>query len=169
VEVYDLTTGRATVSLGPGSPFSLAFDPSGQYLAVGHQAGRAQVFDFVELVEGKAAAEAAVFDVVTDDDDLWGVALSGNGVLATSSAESLRLWDVNTLELIGSPRVDTLLPGFPAFSPDDAYLLYADGRSLRRYIFEPQALIDLAATRVTRALTVAECNRYLISDCREPG
>jgi WD40 repeat protein len=169
IEIYDIATGEAVVTIGPGPLFSFAVDPSGRYLAVGRRDGRAQVFDLTALVDGTSIAGATLFDYAVDDDELWGVAISETGLLATSSAESLGIWNIETLELIGSPSADVTLPGFPTFGPDGSYLLYADGRGIHRYVFDTQDLLERAATRVTRSLTGAECERYLIADCPATG
>ena len=73
----------------------------------------------------------------------------------------VRLWDIDTDELI----VEFRRVGGPASNDLGARrelcLLYADGRLLRRFYLDPERLIELAESRVTRELTPDECRRYL--------
>jgi hypothetical protein len=67
-------------------------------------------------------------------------------------------------DLIAEPYVGTKFPPVSTFGPDGDYLLYGD-TGVRTFYFEPEPLIKLAETRVTRGLTTEECERYLGTAC----
>ena len=74
----------------------------------------------------------------------------------------IRLWDINTDELILEFRSDLVERIAPVtFAPDGSYLLYPDAGVIRRFYLDPERLIELAESRVTRELTPDECRRYL--------
>jgi WD40 repeat protein len=142
---------------------SVAFDPTGRYLATVTFEGGALVFDLLQLENGIPPREAVVFAQVVDSGLMTSVDLDANGVLVTASLSSLRLWDIHS----GKHIVDVPMTGGAArFSPDGAYVYYADHSDLggligRRLPLHTDALIALAESRVTRGLTVDECRRYL--------
>jgi WD40 repeat protein len=168
IDVIDTATGATVLALDI-SPTMIGFDPTGRYLAAGTYEGGAVVVDVAAAVEGRPMEEAVVFDAEVATGLVSGIALTGDGVLATAASESdfVRLWDVTDGALIVELRAD--LDGeFPprlAFGPDGSYLLYpASGNVLHRYLRDTDDLVELAESRVTRALTDEECRRYLIVD-----
>ena len=66
--------------------------------------------------------------------------------------------------MIAEPYVGTDFPPVSTFGPDGDYLLYGDS-GIRTFYFDPEPLIKLAETRVTRGLTPEECERYLETAC----
>jgi hypothetical protein len=96
------------------------------------------------------------------------VDISADGVFATSAFGSLRLWNINTGEQVIQVPVATTAPPYGIFTHEGDYLLYADqtegGYVLRRFPLDPDEIIELAETRVTRGFTAAECRRYELSD-----
>jgi len=93
--------------------------------------------------------------------------------LATASPDEVRLWDVSALYDTAGQRDEVsvaellVLPGGPglSFSEDGSELITAgiDGL-LRVYLFEPDALLSLARTRLTRWWIEDECRQYLHLD-----
>lgn len=167
VELYDMTTGELVTILDFEAdwPLTLAFDPTGRYLAGGNQNGRAWVLDVVAAVEGIPAQEALVFHQAVDTGGL-GAVINANGVLATYALDSLRLWDIHTGTPLIDVPVDTDDRPFAAFNPAGDELFYADGNAssgytLRRFPLDVDRLVELAESRLTRDLTNDECRRFL--------
>ena len=128
---------------------SVVFDPTGRYLAAVGDQGDAVVLDMARLVAGSPPPDAVVFSQTIDTGQMISVALDANGVLATSTFGSLRLWDVHTGELIVELPVEGAGPPFPRFSSDGAYLYYNDDPGLgavvvRRYPLDTDQLVEFA-------------------------
>ena len=167
--IYDLAGDEPVIiqldDLGFAA-FSAAFDPTGRYLAAVGAEGDAVVLDMEQLVEGASVGEAVVFDRTVDTGLMISLALDADGVLATSTFGSLRLWDIHSGELIVEIPVEGDGPSHPRVSQDGDYLYYVDdsdlgGMVVRRFPLDTDELIELAESRVTRRLTDDECRRYL--------
>jgi WD40 repeat protein len=161
--IYDMATGQRVAGWEETDPIHLAFDPSGQYLAVGDVGGRAWVIDLAAVLRGRSVAEATIFDAQVFDDIVWRVAMGADGVLAASRTDAVRLWDVFEGRPIGAPLVNESLPTL-AFHPDGRSLMYTD-QGIRTYWLDSEPLVPLARDRVTRELTEQECVRYLGDSC----
>ncbi len=174
LEIYDMMSGNVIVSLDV-LPTLIRFDPTGRYLASGTLDGRVIVLDLTAVVGGATAEDALIMDQNVAPGGVPGIAISANGVLATSAFDSsfIRLWDFHTGRLITELRtsLDGSSPPHLNFSPDGSYLLYPDaGHVLRKFFLDTQQLIELAESRVVRGLTDDECRRYLEpSSCQEPS
>ena len=125
--------------------------------------GDAWVLDMLAILEGNSPEDSLIFRT-PGDNIFWRVAINADGVLATTSARSLRLWDVFDGSMIAEPYVGSNAPPVSTFGPEGDYLLYGDG-GIRTFNFDPEPLIKLAETRVTRDLTAEECERYLETAC----
>ena len=163
LEIYDMEDLRLVGSLERGSGlYSMAFDPSGRYLAVGHGARRASVIDMTNVERGMTVADSVIFEEAVAVSDVSAVSINADGVLAASTYGRVGLWDIHTRQLVTDPptRIDT--PAFAALTPDGSQLLYVDaGYVLRRWFLDPADLIEHARGRVTRSLSDTECMRYL--------
>jgi len=174
VEVWDLDTRSlvTVVGLADDTAFSAGnFDPTGRYLVGGSVLGRVWVLDLAAVIEGTPADRAFVFDVQAHEGPTIGQAISRNGLVATSThGEPLRIWDMASGELWVELDVDMSLAPFVMFSRDDEYLYYTDssydGYVIRRFPLDPDRLIELAESRITRNLTDDECRRFP-SACNE--
>jgi len=145
---------------------TIAFDPTGRYLAAVGSEGRAFVLDMAQLVAGGPATDAVVFDRIVESGLLIGVDLDGDGVLATGTFGSLRLWNIHTGEHITDIPVEGDIPPQPRFSSDGDYLYYVDDPGfdlavVRRFPMDTDELTALAESRVTRGLSGDECLRFL--------
>jgi WD40 repeat protein len=165
LEVYDMVTGELLASLEV-LPTMIRFDPTGRYLASGTLDGRVVVLDLAARVGGTAVEDALVMDATVATGGVPGIALTADGVLATSAFDSpfIRLWDIHTGGLLAELRtgLDGSSPPQLNFSPDGSYLLYPDaGNVLRKFSLNTDHLVDLARTRVTRPLSEDECRRFL--------
>lgn len=167
VEIYDMQTRSLLSTLGLEGDFifSAAFDPTGRYLHGGTQHGRAWVMDFAAVVDGTPASDALVMNVVAHVGGVPIQVMNADGVLATGAVNgTLRLWDVSQGALIVELERDMDSLPFVAFSPDGEYLYYSDlgqaGYVIRRFALDPEQLVALAESRVTRELTEDECRRF---------
>lgn len=170
-EIHDLQTGEhmATIEFPDDEANVVNIDPSGQYLLGGNENGRAWALDLTAIVSGASVEEAMVLDFTAHTGGVTDLALSSGGILATQSFGSLRLWDFETATHLIDIDVDLDDPPYALFSPDEDYLLYRDsggetGDVLRRFLLDPDELIALADSRLTRSFTAEECDRYNI-DC----
>ena len=113
VEIYDLETGEMMSSFSARDVgiqychLGISFDPAGRYLAGGSLDGWVWVLDLAEVVSGASAADAIVFNELAHTGIVPGPSITSDGILATSGADSMiRLWDINTDELILEFRSD---------------------------------------------------------------
>ena len=153
-----------SLDFGDDYPFGLSFDPEGKWLAGGTAEGHAWVLDLAAVVAGTAAADAMLFDQAAHQGVNLGHALSADGLLATAGLSDgrVKLWDVSSGDLVIELETEPSDASRPVeFSPDGSYLLYNDGGVLRRYLLDPDELVELAESRLTRGLTPEECRRYL--------
>jgi serine/threonine protein kinase/DNA-binding SARP family transcriptional activator/WD40 repeat protein len=161
VEIYDLSEPRLLITL-EHSVLGLAFDPTGRYLAGGGDSG-AWVVDMEQVVNGVSAEEVLVFDDPVDPGGLL-VEINADGILATSAFGSLRLWDINTADQMIQVPVTTTDPPYAIFTIEGDHVVYVDreerGHVLRQFPLDPEELIALGESRVTRGFTTDECRRY---------
>jgi serine/threonine protein kinase len=170
VDIYDTLDGRLLTRLEAASEdwedtsLTLGFDPGGRFLVVGGARSRVAVIDLAMVAEGRTAADSIVFDQPVDPGGVPMVSLNRNGILATSAFGSLRLWDIHRGEQIIQIPVRITRPVSATFTRGGDHLLYIDesesGHVLRRFLLDPNELIDLARSLVTRDLTPEECGRY---------
>ncbi len=160
VIVWDSKTGEQlfvqTTSIY-GS-WDVAFSPNGRDLATADDDGTVRVWRLDASPE-----ERLLFQLAGHGSAVRSVAYSPDGrYLASASANLTRVWDTTTGQLLytlpGHTRVITDLE----FSPDNRHLASsgADGTG-RIYILPIDELMDLARSRLTRAITDEECQQYL--------
>jgi WD40 repeat protein/DNA-binding SARP family transcriptional activator len=157
LHVYDLTTNRRLfVASQPVRIWGVDYSSDGARLVTGGFGGTVLIRD---AQTGAALFElsghtSTVLAVVFSPDDRYVATASGDG--------TARLWDAETgAELLtltghdGGVRAVT-------FSPDGTRLATAgrDG-TVRVYLLDIQELMALAQARLTRALTIEECTKYL--------
>jgi hypothetical protein len=126
VEIYDMQTSRLMMKSDSRETVSLAFDSSGRYLAGGDDiTGSAWVLDMVAMSEGKSWEDSLIFETVADDELVWRVALNSDGVLATTGARTLRLWDIFEQKMIAEPYVARTFPPVSTFGPEHRSVIMA--------------------------------------------
>jgi WD40 repeat protein len=176
-KIWDLATRRMLLTL-PGElhPSHAAFSPDGRLIAIAHCGGFISVWDArTGNIKIRLLGHTACISPITFSPD-------GTRLASTSADRTLRIWDLQTAgELLtismGGPGT---LPGGGAgltalaFSPDDKMLLasvaYNGGTDVdtRSFLLEPEALVALAKSRLTRGFTTDECQRYLHMDVCPP-
>jgi len=152
-----------------GFTMDVAFSPDSTRLAGAHPDGAVSLWDVTEPDVGDR--ERRLTTLTGNRGLVRSVAFSPDGQqLACSSADVTRVWDVAS----GQPLYS--LPGHSktvfdvAFSPDGTRLASGslDG-TVRVYVLPVDELMALARSRVTRALTEAECQQYFIEPCPVEG
>jgi WD40 repeat protein len=121
VALWDVAM-RTRIVLLPGATTSLAFDPSGEFLAVGSLGRSVHVWHVPSqrMVLGLEGHEGTITSVVFSRDGRF---------LATSSDDlSVRLWTAGTWRRGPVIRVDTRVKAL-AFSPDGSYLYTSNGNA----------------------------------------
>jgi WD40 repeat protein len=162
IKIWDAHTGQTALILPPVEnllAYTVAFSPDGKRLAVGFRGGSANVWD--------AASGQKLFDLAGHTGAVRSLAYSPDGTrIATASTDgTARLWDAATgaeqFALTGHTSLVTSL----AFSPDGARLATGsrDG-TVRVYALRLEDLVKIAKSRVTRSLTIEECQKYLHVD-----
>jgi len=157
VKLLDATTGEVLRRLPayPGWVWSLAFSPDLERFASVHFWGTGKVWDV------STGEELTSLDGLTSG---FSLAFSPDGkILATGGGEGIvHLWDAHS----GVPLFPLTGPADPvfglAFSPDGKYLALSSFDGVARvYVIPPEDLLALVKARVTRSLTVEECQKYL--------
>jgi WD40 repeat protein/transcriptional regulator with XRE-family HTH domain/energy-coupling factor transporter ATP-binding protein EcfA2 len=160
VNLWDAFTGKKIFSLTGHTDtiLQIVFSPDGTRLATASRDGSAKVWD---AVSGKE-----LFTVWGHHGTVFSVAFSPDSkTVATASADkTAKVWDALTgkeLLTLHAPEGLTSV----AFSPDGLQLAVAsrDG-SARIYLLKIEDLMALAKQRVTRSLTIEECQQYLHVD-----
>lgn len=169
-KIWDTRSGKLLLTFDDKVRLSgIIFSPDGKRLASSSNDGTIKIWD--------SATGAVYFTLRSHTGATFGVAFSPDGKqLATTSVDrTVKVW---TLPKDGEQVAEPLtLLGHKAavyravFSPDGTRLATAsrDGTS-RVYALPIQDLIDIAKSRVTRALTNDECQKFLhVEQCPPPS
>jgi WD40 repeat protein len=165
VELHDLETGTLVGSLDPAPETILTLGSSddGRHVVLNAQTGRFMVLDLL-AVEPGAPLEDAV--VLAARDPAGGALVHSSivrGRLATSThALHVRVIDLDDGQPLADLEVASTRAAAISFTDHGAALLYADGAVLRRFEVDPDRLVDLARSRLTRGFTAEECDQYEI-------
>lgn len=141
--------------------YDLAVSPDGKLLAMTRQDGAVILWDI--------ASEEKVMTIPAHGAIALRVAFNHDGtLLATTGFDRLaKVWDVKTGQEAAAFFGNKGDVFGAAFSPDGSHLATAgaDG-SVRIYTLQLEDLIALARSRLTRSLTVEECQKYLhLAEC----
>ena len=155
--MWDLATGQEIFSVvNPVRIWGLAFDKEGERFATGAFDGVLRVWD--------AATGEKLLELPGHASTIVDIRFSPDGrTIATSSSDgTVKVRDAETGKELVTLTGHTGLVSGVAFSPDGTRLATAsqDG-TVRVHALQLEDLIALARSRVTRSLTVEECQQYL--------
>jgi WD40 repeat protein/class 3 adenylate cyclase len=134
----------------------VGFSPDGSWLALANSADQTRVFSVDDW--------SLVHELPVRSRDLE-FSPDGGRLLTADADGFVRLWDVAT------GRELHRLPGagqsYARFLADERHIATFDDESLRIMTLDVDELLDIARQRVTRSLTVAECEKYDVA-CETP-
>jgi WD40 repeat protein/transcriptional regulator with XRE-family HTH domain len=140
--------------------WSVAYSPDGTRLVTGSRDGTARIWD---ALTGKE-----LFTLSGHTGTVVGVAFNPDSKrVATGSRDgTAKVWDALTGKELLTLYGGSFGAGGVAFSPDGKRLAVAGDDAVRLYALDLNDLVSLARSRVTRALTTEECQRYLhVAQC----
>jgi WD40 repeat protein/tetratricopeptide (TPR) repeat protein len=165
-KIWDVASGRKLLDL-PGDYVWVSravFSRDGKHLATG---GVTSPF---QLKMWNADSGEELLTLSGHTAAILSVALSPDGKRAASSGSygAVKIWDVdNGRELFSLSGHITDVNAI-AFSPNGKRLATGSGWTVRTYVVDPDDLIALAESRITRPPTLEECKRYLrTQDCSQ--
>jgi WD40 repeat protein/serine/threonine protein kinase/DNA-binding XRE family transcriptional regulator len=155
--VWDATTGEKlfTVSFDDLTIFGAAFSPDGKRLALANRFGTIRIWDAVtgnELLTLKG--NIGRVNAVTFSPD-------GKFIATANDDGTARVWDAITgVNLLTLP-VESTGAGDVSFSPDGKRLAVGGASGIYVFVLPIDEAVALARSRLTRALTIEECQKYL--------
>jgi WD40 repeat protein/transcriptional regulator with XRE-family HTH domain len=163
VRQWDSVTGQEIQSFSSDGIeiYSVAISPDGNLLAAGHQDGNIQLWDIktAEKLRVLTGHAGLVLRITFNED--------GTRLASASFDRLAKVWDVATGEELASLYGNASNVFGVSFSPDGNHLATAgaDG-TVRFYTLQMNELVALAQSRLTRSLTLEECQIFLhLDDC----
>lgn len=157
--IWDIERGERLVSAAhEGIIWGCAFNPDGSRFATASADGTARIWD--------ASTGEERLRLIGHTSTVVSVFFSPDGKqLATTGRDGVtKLWDATSGELLLNLYGDGEGLNGVAISPDGSRLATAGNRALHLYLLRLPDLMVLARSRLTRALTVEECQEYLHVD-----
>ena len=169
--IFDVETGRRLAYILPGDFVGIvpAFTADGSRFIMGGF-GPVYIFDLELLISGIAPVDALQREIPAHENLILRMAISpDDSLLLTSSLdEPLKLWDLETFELLGEfggeLEPQTLHNG--DFHPTLPHIVVASPpNQVRIHTLDFEELKDIAREKLTRGLTADECLQYLQREC----
>lgn len=160
--VWDAITGQELQSLM--GDVEVIFDPDGRRLITGSYDGVTRVWD---IASGKLlnilSGHMATVNMISFSPD-------GKRLTTASNDGTTKVWDLATGEELLTLTGHTGAVIGVAFSPDGTRLITGGTDStFRIYTLQIDDLVDLTLSRLTRSLTMEECQKYLhLQECPPP-
>jgi WD40 repeat protein len=160
VMIWNVTTGERTSTLTghEAGVREVVYSPDGRMIATGSGDGMVILWD--------AATGSNLKTLIGHNSGIQSLAFTSDGKLLASGSEdnTAKLWDVETgAEILTFPGSSGGVTAV-AFSPTDhsAHLAVASADGIvRMFLLQIDELLAVAKARITRTLTVAECQEYL--------
>ena len=157
VKVWDLSSQKLLFTLRDhlSAVVALAFSPDGNRLASAGEDGIIKIWDMASGQERSTLTRhrSAVVDVAFNPD--------GTRLASAGQDGQAIIWDTESGRELLTFYGDGSRLNNIAFSPDGNRLVTGSDTGMRVYLLNISELVALAHTRVTRALTSAECQEYL--------
>jgi WD40 repeat protein len=146
-----------------------AFTPDGTKALIGSSRGGLFVFDRERLLSGDPPPEALDREVEAHETIILRVVVSPDGTKATTSAwdEPLKLWDIETGQLVGEFGSGGFSTAHLAdFHPTLPYLLVTTPPDqVRIHTLDIDQLVEIARSKLSRDMTGLECQQYFREPC----
>jgi len=171
VKVWDVATGEEIVVIRghAGEVWGVAFSPDGRLLATAGNDGIAKVWEIAPGGNGTHVVREQL-TLAGHSGAVNGILFSPDGLrLATAGQDgTAKLWDVGTGREVLSLAGQTDAVAAVSFASGcgetgcrpQLFTTSANGM-VRAYLLRIEDLMDLAAARLTRPMTPAECRQYL--------
>lgn len=145
-----------------------AFTPDGERLIVG--VTELAVLDVPAVLSGVSPSEAVVNRIGVFEPVVATVVVSPDSttVAASSNGTQLRLWDLRNGEFLEAFGDFDGGFHFADFYPDPSIrhlLVTTEPNEVRIYTLDIDELVEIAESRLTRAMTAAECDQYFRGPC----
>lgn len=155
IVIWETMTGKEMKHLHTDATiYSIAISPDEKYLASAGDDGVARVW---ELETGNEISH------ITHDDSVYTVAFSPDGIYVASGGgdNMLRVWEtVSGKEVARIMHKDDV--DFVAFDPKGQYVISESQNDVfYGWLYQPENIINLACSRITRNLTRAEWAQYI--------
>ena len=171
IQIWDAATGAALGSIEEYdlTGNSILWTPDGTRLIVGGYDGNIRIFDAGMILEGVSDREAIVRAITAHDTFMWLVDLEGGRILSAAIGEPAKVWDLETGTLVGEfgTSDDIVAAAFHRAEPILYAALGADQIGI--FTLDPDELMEIARSRLSRDLTEEECQLYLRRSCAEDG
>ena len=154
--ILDATTGEKLFTLPlDGFLGAVSYSPDGKRVALSDFTGAVSIWDALtgEQVLTLRGHTTWVYAIPFSRDGKW---------IATASSDgTARVWDAVTGANVLTLNVDSQGVGGVEFSPDGKHLAVGGKLGISIFYLRIDDVIALAKTRVTRQLTIEECQQYL--------
>jgi WD40 repeat protein len=155
--IWDATTGQKVFNLPQEEEVSyVVYRPDGKRVAL------ASLFGTISIWDTSTGKELLRFKAHKGWIGQFAFSPDGKNLATVSDADGLvRMWDAASGLNLWTLPVDTEGVGGVAFSPDGKRLAVGANSGIYTFIVSIQDLIEFAKSRLTRQLTIEECQKYL--------
>jgi DNA-binding SARP family transcriptional activator/serine/threonine protein kinase len=163
VELHDLEADRLVGSFDarPEAVLTLGGSDGGRYVALNSQSGLVTVLDLAAVEPGGSLEDAVVLRARDPaGGPLVHSTIVGERLVTATMAGHVRLYDLARRRLLADLEVGVPGPTPVHLTAEGSTLFYADGPTIRRFEVEPDQLVSLARSRLTRGFRPQECDQY---------
>jgi len=155
--IWDTATGQKTFTLSQHEQVSyVAYSPDGKRVAL------ASLFGTISIWDASTGKELLRFKAHKGWIGQFAFSPDGKYLATVSVADGLvRMWNATSGLILWTLPVDTEGVGGVEFSPDGKHLAVGANSGIYIFVVPVQDLITFAESRITRQLTLDECQKYL--------